>query len=131
MTSPPANLLTTCHFGKDGVDDLFRLVASVEAALAAGELGRVRLIALLQGCTAAESAGIGPPLPQWVELLSTEASLSSPAARNQMIRHLVQGADFDPQSVVGFPDDDAWYPRGALACVARHFRDSADLQLLL
>jgi hypothetical protein len=124
-------LLTTCHVGKDGLDDLFRLVASAQTALDNGEVRHLRLIALLQGCSSAECEDVERRMPQWVELLSTEASLSSPAARNALIHHLLKQADYDPAAIVGFPDDDAWYPRGALSCVARHFGDSVDLQLLL
>lgn len=131
MTVPPAVLLTTCHVHNDGTGDLLKLVASVGAALRNGEVGSLRHIILLQGCTSAERDEIKPQLPPWVELLSTDAKLSSSRARNVMIRHLVENDRFDPDAFVAFPDDDAWYPSGALACVARHFRGPADLQLLL
>ena len=131
MSVPPAVLLTTCHVHNDGTGDLLKLVASVGAALRNGEVGSLRHIILLQGCTSAERDEIKPQLPPWVELLSTDAKLSSSRARNVMIRHLVENDRFDPDAFIAFPDDDAWYPSGALACVARHFRGPANLQLLL
>lgn len=131
MTAISGYLLTTCHLQNDGIDDLLRLVASVDAALRAGEVKCLRHIILLQGCTPARCREIETQLPQWVTLISRDGNLSSPAARNLMIGHMLAEASFDPSAFVGFPDDDAWYPTEGLACVARHFSNSPDLQLLL
>lgn len=130
MTFAAGTLLTTCHLRREGLTDLLRLVRSVEAALASGELASLRHVVLLQGCSPAERREIEAQLPEWLELVSTEASLSSSAARNLLIRHIVENGDLQAGSFVGFPDDDAWYPTGALGCVARHFGIS-DVQLLL
>ncbi|HEY6047708.1 MAG TPA: hypothetical protein VIV07_01540 [Sphingomicrobium sp.] len=131
MTSVSGFLLTTCHVQKDGLDDLFRLVGSVEAALGAAEVASLQQIILLQGCDPKRRSEIEPRLPDWVTLLSTERSLSSPTARNAMIDHLLGDESFNPDAFVGFPDDDCWYPAGSLACVAGHFEAQPGLQLLV
>lgn len=126
-----AILLTTCHLRNDGIEDLDRLIASIQVALRAGEVGNLRHIILLQACTSAQRQAIESRFPKSVELLSTEESLSSPAARNLMIQRMLGDDRFEPGAFVGFPDDDAWYPGGALGCAARHFSEPAGLQLLL
>jgi hypothetical protein len=123
-------LLTTCHLRNDGVADLFGLIASEEATLRKSAIPRLRHIVLLQGSTSKQCDEVRKQLPNWAELISSEQTMSSPAARNVMIRHLLGREPFDHAAIVGFPDDDAWYPKGGLACVARHFRDP-QLQLLL
>jgi hypothetical protein len=100
-------LLTTCQLQKDRVADLFRLTASVEAAIVDGEVHKLRHIILLQACTSQQCDEIRSELPNWVELLSSEEAISSPAARNVMIRHVLDHGAFDPSAIVGFPDDDA------------------------
>lgn len=124
-------ILTTCHLANDGLEDLTRLVASVRAAVDEGEVGQLRLMALLQGCSTAECSEAARAMPQWVELLPTEASLSSPAARNFLIVQLLEKADFDPTAVAAFPDDDAWYPPGALRCIKESFAERRDSEFLI
>ena len=130
MTAPSAILLTTCHLQNDGVADLLRLIASEANALEAGELDRLRHVVLLQGCNSQQREDLRRELPSWVELLASEESMSSPAARNLMIRYLLADEHFSGSAFVGFPDDDAWYPAAALACVGQHFRNMG-VELLL
>jgi hypothetical protein len=124
-------LLTTCHLRRDGISDLQRLVASSDAAARTGEVGDLRHLILVQGCSSVERGKLAKQLPDWIDIIATPASLSSPQARNLLIRHLLESDAFDPAAFVAFPDDDAWYPLGALACVARHFAKPSDIQLLL
>lgn len=131
MNSQSVILLTTFHLHLDGVDDLMRLIETVGASLEAGEVGKIRHIVLLQGSSASECQAVRQQLPDWVDLLTCDARLSSPAARNRMIGHLLAEANFDPEAVVGFPDDDAWYPPGALGTIAEYFAQDEALQLLL
>ena len=107
-----------------------RLTASVEAqAIVDGEVHKLRHIILLQVCTSQQSDG-DEVAPELGGVLSSEEAISSPAARNVMIRHVLDDEAIAPSTIVGFPDDDAWYPRGSLACVARHLGDP-HLQLLV
>ena len=131
MSSRSVVLLTTCHLHLDGVSDLMRLIESVAASLEGGEVAEIRHIVLLQGSAPSESIVLQLQLPDWVDLLSTEARLSSSAARNHMIGHLLSAGDFDPEAIVGFPDDDAWYPLGTLGKIADYFARDGALQLLL
>lgn len=124
-------LLTTCHLESDGTKDLRRLIDSVAAAIVAQEIAGARHIVLLQGCTKDQAQALGSDLPRWVELLSTERRLSSPAARNRMIDHLWGPGEPDADAVVAFPDDDAWYPPGALGCIVRLFDSSQRPTILL
>lgn len=126
-----AALLTTCHLERDGLSDLFRLVGSIQAAIDDSEVEDLRHIILLQGCTSSQKKDLIGQFPPWVELLSTAESLSSPMARNVLIGHLFDRQEFDPYGFIAFPDDDAWYPEGALKCVSRHFRGSGHWQLIL
>lgn len=128
---PTPVLLTTCHLQKDGLDDLFRLVASVGAALDQQEVASLQHIILLQGCNSTRREEVQRQMPQWVTLLSTQESLSSPAARNAMLEHLRSEGSINPDAFVGFPDDDCWYPRGALACIGAQFETRPLLQLLV
>jgi hypothetical protein len=112
------------------VADLLRLIASEDAALRRAEVQRLRHIVLLQGTSSQECDEVRKQLPDWAELISSELAMSSSAARNAMIRHLLDGEAFDRAAVVAFPDDDAWYPAGGLACVTRHFQDP-QVQLLV
>ena len=131
MGVPSVFLLTTCQLETDGTADLRKLVASVASAKRDGGIARLGHIVLLQGCGGADVLDSAGELPKWVDVLTVEERLSSPEARNLMIHHLLARDDFDAEAVIGFPDDDAWYPPGALACVAQQFQSSPELELLL
>ena len=65
--------------------------------------------------------------------MSSQLKSGCPRRRHEIsiIYHLLARDDFDAEAVIGFPDDDAWYPPGALACVAQQFQSSPELELLL
>lgn len=124
-------LLTTCHLENDGTKDLRRLIESVAAAIAANEISQVRHVVLVQGCREIQAQALRRELPDWVDLLSTDGRLSSPAARNRMIHHLLESGELDANALVGFPDDDAWYPPGALGCIVQLIDSSQQPAMLL
>ncbi len=131
MTLGPCALLTTCNAHRDDRDDLLRLIDSVGAAVAAGEVGRLRHFVLIQQSGPEDFLALERVVPDWVELISSEIALSSSKARNMLIAHYLRSDAFDPAAFVGFPDDDAWYPAGALACLTQHFGTPNGLQFLL
>ena len=135
MTTNAANstavMLTTCHVEYDGIDDLFRLIGSLEAALLAGEVQGLRLLVLLQGCDQGRGAKLAAELPRWVEIDSYPGRLSSSDARNQLLSWLDLGAHRNAPTFVAFPDDDAWYPPGSLGCIATQFARHPSAYLML
>jgi hypothetical protein len=112
---PEILLLTTSTGKPDRMADLSRLFASLSPAadrLAADRPGwTVRHVLLLQN-----GASYGGDRPGFTEILSHSGPLSLSAARNLLFAHV--GPALATASVVGFPDDDAWYTPAWLACLA-------------
>lgn len=119
-TPMPSILLLTTSTGRpDRLDDLARLVASLEAAAARLATSRpgwtVRHVILLQNGVAWDQKR-----PAWCEVITHPGPLSLSAARNRLFAH-VGAAALAAADVVGFPDDDAWYTPEWLACLAERF----------
>jgi hypothetical protein len=112
---PEILLLTTSTGQPARLADLARLIDSLvaaEARLRAGHAGwRVRHVLLLQNGAVLEAAR-----PGWCEVISHPGPLSLSAARNRLFAHV--GPALEAATVVGFPDDDAWYTPAWLACLA-------------
>ena len=123
-------LLTTCNLESDGTSDLMRLLDSVAGAAGAGEVESLRHVVLLQNCREEEGAELARSAPPFVEFLTRTESLSPSTARNVLIDHWRRSELFDAAAFVGFPDDDAWYPPGALSRLSREFDDQR-IQFLL
>ncbi|MCC7284510.1 MAG: hypothetical protein IT556_19175 [Acetobacteraceae bacterium] len=124
---PEILLLTTSTGQPARLSDLERLIGSL--VVSASRLGernagwRVRHVLLLQN-----GAGWAGPLPDWCEVISHPGPLSLSAARNRLFAHV--GTALAKASVVGFPDDDAWYTPDWLSCLAGIYaRDNPPLLL--
>lgn len=84
----------------------------------------VRLHLLVQNSRADQRAA---SFPEFVRVSDIDASVSLSAARNHLLGGVQTSAPFEDDDVVGFPDDDAWYPPGLLDRVASVFASIPDL----
>jgi len=114
---PPIILFSTTDGRGDRIAMLQRMVASV-ARFREATGASVRLL-LLRQC--AEDGSID--LPSWVEVSEVTGHLPLSVARNRLIESVTVPAD----AVVAFPDDDAWYPDGALEHIVARFRTQPTL----
>lgn len=111
------SLFTTTIY-KDAPDAaLSRLMDSVSASLADAAPRRVELTLLMQNCP----NGIPIALPPFVEAIALPGIVSLSAARNILIDHAMARDGFASDTIVAFPDDDAWYPAGFLRQLAALF----------
>lgn len=129
MSSSDRVILITTANAKGGRDEeLRRLFASVAAFREARPQALVDHHLLLQCCNdpAASVDSIG--VPGDVRVTSDTAQLPLSVARNRMLETVLAQEDLD-DALIGFPDDDAWYPAGTLEAVYDAFRDDRDLDL--
>lgn len=110
-------------------ETLERLVRSVTTQTGASIT--VRMFLLLQNSSEETRNEWARALPGWISLHACSGRLSLSAARNQLLEIASRERLFDTRSVVGFPDDDCWYPETFLGKLARAFADDGTLDLLV
>jgi hypothetical protein len=123
-------LISTSDVESGRTDVLDRMVRSVEAA--AAELHprvSIKVLLLLQKCPEYRYWAVSQTLPPFVQAIPSIDTLSLSAARNQLLAYASSSGLIDAETVVGFPDDDCWYPRGMLELIARSFTTSPQLGL--
>jgi hypothetical protein len=114
---------TDVRHAPEGILD--RMLASVARAARSLPHARILHALLLQNCP----PGHGGTLPDFVAPDTIETRLSLSAARNRLLGPLVERRSIAPDTVVGFPDDDCWYPPGLLKTVLERFRTDPQLDL--
>jgi hypothetical protein len=120
-------LISTTDVDSGRSQVLDRMLMSVaQAASKRPGLSIVSLL-LLQRCQADRVPALG--LPSFVHALSMPDRTSLSAARNILLLQAVSRGLIRPMSVVGFPDDDCWYPSGTLECIADLFVQEPELDL--
>lgn len=107
--------------------ELTRMVASIKAHVETAPGIDVALFLLMQRCTPERSQELRESLPDWVRLQSIETQISLSKARNRMLAADMAGADIDDNDIVGFPDDDCWYPDGTLKTIHQAFDSDQNL----
>jgi len=114
-------LITTCDLGGGRDLELRRMLDSVAVYRNSATDVTVRPYLLLQRAGTA----LTWPIPEWVRVLEEPGRLSLSAARNRMIAAIMADG-LDDDTLVAFPDDDAWYPQGTLDFIIAGFsRDTA------
>jgi hypothetical protein len=123
-------LISTSNVESGRVDVLERMVNSVEKA-AAMLNGRVsiRILLLLQKCPEYRYWALSRTLPPFVQAIPSTDALSLSAARNLLMSYAVSNGMIDSATVVGFPDDDCWYPPGVIEAVTHAFATTPQLGL--
>jgi glycosyltransferase involved in cell wall biosynthesis len=102
------------------------MVQSVEMFLDHhGPVG-LQLHLLLQNCKPGAAL---PDFPDWVHIHQIDHQISISAARNRLVDPLLAHNGIQAETLVLFPDDDAWYPAGSLEHIASLFTNVRDLDL--
>lgn len=105
-------LFTTTDLSAHRGADYERLLASVDAGVGAGL--PVRHYVLLQNCGPEALARHRDAAPVHRRIEAVEGRLSLSAARNRLMAAASGEAPIGNGDIVGFPDDDCWFPSGFL-----------------
>lgn len=103
-------LVTTTNLASNRSHELARLIASVEEFRAQNPACEVKLSILFQNALGLTE----PRMPDWVTSTAIDGLVPLSKARNILLATLDLPTESTTKSIVAFPDDDAWYPRGAL-----------------
>lgn len=122
-------LISTTDVGSGRSGMLDRMVQSVAQAIAARPEVPVSMLLLLQRCPPHWQRSLTESLPPFVRTMAIADRLSLSAARNRMIERATASGLVAESTVVGFPDDDCWYPAGVLEHVIRAFEREPRLDL--
>jgi hypothetical protein len=123
-------LISTSDVESGRVGVLDRMLRSVAAAAAVlHPRVSIKVLLLLQKCPEYRYWTISQTLPSFVQAIPAAETLSLSAARNQLLSYASSNGMINAETVVGFPDDDCWYPPGALELIARSFATSPQLGL--
>jgi hypothetical protein len=123
-------LISTSDVDAGRADMLDRMLRSVETA--AVELQphvSIKVLLLLQKCPEYRYWTISKTLPSFVQAIPSTEFLSLSAARNLLLAYASSNGIVGSRTVVGFPDDDCWYPCGTLELIARSFAQLPQLGL--
>lgn len=123
-------LISTSDVDAGRIDLLERMLRSVEDAAANLQPhASIKLLLLLQKCPEYRYWTISKTLPSFVQAVPVSEALSLSAARNLLLAYASSNGLIDSNTIVGFPDDDCWYPRGTLELIVRSFAQSPQLGL--
>ncbi|HWM46405.1 MAG TPA: hypothetical protein VNR11_05760 [Xanthobacteraceae bacterium] len=121
-------LISTTDTANGRPEVLARMLASLTRELERLPGSRCILALLLQNCPKERLISLQASLPPFVLACATPGRISLSAARNLLFER-IRDEHIEPDTVVGFPDDDCWYPDGALAFIVRQFAEQSPLDL--
>ncbi|MEZ5788166.1 MAG: hypothetical protein R3D62_17210 [Xanthobacteraceae bacterium] len=121
-------LLTTTDILAGRTHCFVRMTDSVRASAAWGVPTKV--FALLQRCGESDASRYAQLLPEGSAALTSGERLSLSAARNRLLAEMMSGSG-DADCVVGFPDDDCWYPESFLQQLVAAFARDQRLDMLV
>jgi hypothetical protein len=122
-------LISTSNVSGGRSEALERLLTSVADTVARRPNLSIRLLLLLQNCPS--DLASSRQFPAFVDVSSIPHLTPVSAARNSLLSRALSRGLIEPATIVGFPDDDCWYPPGALEYIADQFSRTAKLDLWL
>lgn len=120
-------LISTSDVSTGRSEALDRMLASVARTTSKRPDISIALLLLLQKCPA--GPGSVQAFPAFVDVSSIPHQTSLSAARNLLLSRGLSRGLIGSTTVVGFPDDDCWYPDGTLEYVGEVFSRIPELNL--
>ncbi|MGZ5924077.1 MAG: glycosyltransferase family 2 protein, partial [Rhizomicrobium sp.] len=121
-------LLTTTDVQGGREAEFLRMIDSVRAGMRTGI--RVKMFVLFQRADAEAGAKYQGVLPPGSVILTGPGRMSLSQARNSLLGAALQSASIGEDCVVGFPDDDCWYPPRFVDFLVASFRRDGELDML-
>lgn len=121
-------LISTTDIANSRSGMLERMLASVAREREGIPHSSCTVVLLLQNCSPERLQTIRTKLPAFALAFAVPDRVSLSAARNLVINRIAAGR-IGGETVVGFPDDDCWYPPGSLAFILRQFAENPKLDL--
>ena len=122
-------LFSTTDLAGSRERELTRLLASIGRNVQNG--ADIRLYLLLQNCPPTSLARLREQAPPCCRLVAISDRCPLSAARNQLIEAALAEATPGYDDVVGFPDDDCWYPDHTGTSLSRLFNVLPDLEVMI
>lgn len=122
-------LLTTTDNKLESIEKALRMIATVQSYLEGGDAIETQSFLLLQRSTPEAEEDLSRKLPAFVTLKAIPDRVSLSRARNILLAKDAAGSVIQPDDIVGFPDDDSWYPEGVIAHIVSAFASRPDLDL--
>lgn len=122
-------LLTTTDNQPESLDKALNMIATVQSYLDSGNAIETQSFLLLQRSTPQAEEDLRRKLPPFVTLKAIPDRVSLSRARNILLAKDAAGSAIAPDDIVGFPDDDSWYPDGVIAHIVSSFASRPDLDL--
>jgi hypothetical protein len=104
-----------------------RMVQSIDASAKTLPGDSLTLCILFQNCPEHRLAVLRARLPAFVECSAVDGLVPLSIARNVLLCPKLAAGAVDADTIVAFPDDDAWYPGGFLSGAVALFRNHANL----
>jgi hypothetical protein len=120
-------LFTTSDLRSGRGADFARLLESLEQDRAGA---KIRMFVLLQHADEADRLRYQRRLPAGSVVLAHHGRLPLSAARNRLLRVAATQQAITDDCIVGFPDDDCWYPPGFVRELTRSFSQDSRLDML-
>ncbi|MBB3659235.1 hypothetical protein FHX15_004499 [Rhizobium sp. BK650] len=120
-------LISTSDMQSGRSSELTRMIHSVQAWSASAPHIEPVLFVLAQRCNADELKALRETFPSWIRWMNTETRVSLSNARNILLGPEAAGSAISADDIVGFPDDDCWYPQGTLTMISRAFEANPQL----